>query len=471
MSLFDLIVEAANKVKSNGAGLYNKIKGVQAPQLNMELLSEDGGTDVTKTMEMLDKTTPLTFGERMTGRKLSRDFQKYNPETKQFEMTTATINRPGLLQDISQGYEENRFTPASIANLQQNTLDNGREKGFAYRLGEGLGSLARLGNSPLGRGLLVGGLVGATGGNGLEALTYGAGATMLNQGNVLKDQLYRRELEKYGFDTSGIKGYIGDDTFNKYLQSKQMQDNAEYRNLLLQTQMQNQADLLKLKQQEAQRQAKQDAFDNYYKNQNLAQGWAKIEADKNKPTKQRTIPAGSAESLSATYQGLIQMKDLKNKIPELPGRLTTPGIAQLSTLNPLDTKAQAFNQYVKTYKQVIGKGLEGGVLRKEDEYKYDQIIPKVGDTQEVLEQKASQLEAMLLNKYNADLQFLDKAGYETAELQTIQAPSQISNNNSPLTTSNQNVGMVKMKAPDGKIYNVPAERVQEMQKKGGKVIG
>ena len=40
------------------------------------------------------------------------------------------------------------------------------------------------------------------------------------------------ELEKMGFDTTGITGYVGDDTFNKIFQSKQLQDNAEYRNAL-----------------------------------------------------------------------------------------------------------------------------------------------------------------------------------------------------------------------------------------------
>ena len=194
MSIFDLLVEIPNKVKSNITGATNKIRGVQAPHLDMELLDEKGGTDINKTMAMLDKTTPLTFGERMLGRELSRNFQKYNPDTKQFEMTTATINRPGLLQDISQGYQENRFTPGSLDNLQQNTLANGRNKGFAYRLGEGLGSLARIGETPLGRSLLVGGLVGATGGSGLEALSYGAQTGMLNQANRMRDKVYRNDL-------------------------------------------------------------------------------------------------------------------------------------------------------------------------------------------------------------------------------------------------------------------------------------
>lgn len=125
------------------------------------------------------------------------------------------------------------------------------------------------------------------------------------------------------------------------------------------------------------------------------------------------LGATAAEGLSGTYQGIKQMTDLKGMINQLPGRITTPGIAQLSAMNPLDTDAQTFNQYVKTYKQVIGKGLEGGVLRKEDEYKYDQIIPKVGDTKAVLRKKAEQLQRMLENKYRTDKDFYNMAGYNT----------------------------------------------------------
>jgi hypothetical protein len=56
----------------------------------------------------------------------------------------------------------------------------------------------------------------------------------------MKDKMYRNELEKMGFDTTGITGYVGDDTFNKIFQSKQLQDNAEYRNAMLASQQKNQ---------------------------------------------------------------------------------------------------------------------------------------------------------------------------------------------------------------------------------------
>lgn len=124
----------------------------------------------------------------------------------------------GLLRDMASGYQENRFTPASLNNFGQNTTLDGRKKGFGYRLGEGLGSLARFGESPLGRSLIVGGLVGATGGNPLEMLVYGAQTGALNQQNRAADQMYRNQLkDNYGYsdeDLANIRGYINRNDFN-----------------------------------------------------------------------------------------------------------------------------------------------------------------------------------------------------------------------------------------------------------------
>ena len=75
--------------------------------------------------------------------------------------------------------------------------------------------------------------------------------------------------------------------------------------------------------------------------------------------------------------------------------------ARTSKLNPLqyfDPKAQKFKQLTAATKQIIGKGLEGGVLRAEDELKYAAIIPQPGDTTDILESKAAQLDNLLKQK-------------------------------------------------------------------------
>lgn len=95
----------------------------------------------------------------------------------------------GLLNDIASGYRENRNTPFSIQNLEPN-----KNKGIGYRIGEGLGSAVRFGESPAGRALLVGGILGATGGDALQSITYGTSTGMQNQANRMNDKIYRNDL-------------------------------------------------------------------------------------------------------------------------------------------------------------------------------------------------------------------------------------------------------------------------------------
>lgn len=175
----------------------------------------------------------------------------------------------------------------------------------------------------------------------------------------------------------------------------------------------------------------------------------------------RILPATLVEDMSGTLQGVKQMNDLYSKIPELSDRLTTPGAAQASTFNPWDTDAQGFKQYVKSYKQVIGKGLEGGVLRKEDEAKYEDIIPKVGDTKETLFRKTEQLGQMLVDKYNTNMDFYAAAGYNTSKIQNIPVPSEFLNKQSDT---------VKVKAPNGKTGTIPRANLKKALEQGYKEI-
>jgi hypothetical protein len=64
-------------------------------------------------------------------------------------------------------------------------------------------------------------------------------------------------------------------------------------------------------------------------------------------------------------------------------------------------------------KQVIGKALEGGVLRKEDEAKYAKILPTIGDAPEVAKTKIDGLRAALEQRRGRFIDSLSDAGFET----------------------------------------------------------
>lgn len=66
-------------------------------------------------------------------------------------------------------------------------------------------------------------------------------------------------------------------------------------------------------------------------------------------------------------------------------------------------------------KQVIGKALEGGVLRKEDEKKYEKILPTIYDPPPVVTTKLAGLKTALTQRRQTLLDALSDAGYDTAD--------------------------------------------------------
>lgn len=148
---------------------------------------------------------------------------------------SATINNPhregGVISDLQNGFNENlntRFVP-------QNIVGNGGS--FARKIGEGLGTVARIADSPLGRGIIAYGLSKHIGDN--NPLEQALTAMGTNQQLRTADRLYRNGLEEQGYDTSGLNGYINKDLYNnislnnyrnsrinQQLQIAQMRDNT-----------------------------------------------------------------------------------------------------------------------------------------------------------------------------------------------------------------------------------------------------
>ena len=201
-NLKDLLgIGALNKSNKLDAANYNKLiagEDVDTEPVQQEaqqpvkqdtlLMTPDGQVDYAASVKLKQQSTPLSLFDRIRGREVHIDKETIDPKTNEITTERFTDFKPGILNDISTGYRENRTTPISLDNFGQN-------KGFATRLGEGLGSIARFAESPAGRALIMGGLVGATGGSGLQALAYGAGAGLGNQQNRMKDATYRKQLQ------------------------------------------------------------------------------------------------------------------------------------------------------------------------------------------------------------------------------------------------------------------------------------
>lgn len=108
--------------------------------------------------------------------------------------------------------------------------------------------------------------------------------------------------------------------------------------------------------------------------------------------------------LNSTAAGVVT--DLENGIMNIrqlgtdisASGANQPFIGKIRGLNPYDTEAQTLQAGIARVKQVIGKALEGGVLRKEDEVKYAKILPTLNDSDAVASNKINAITDDLTRK-------------------------------------------------------------------------
>ena len=203
MGLVDFIKNMANKEVQD------------YPMLPLVQVNEQGGleTDPLKMAqaELAQKQTgtPLTTTDRLFGRDMEQEYQTINPETGQAQMATLTNHKPGFFEDFGRGYRENATQGFNVNNLAP--VEN---KGLATRLGEGLGTLARFYDKPIGRFATAAGLSMLTGET--NPLNEGVKAYVGRQNNMTQDRVYRNQLKQLGMtddEVNAIPGNVTKDVF------------------------------------------------------------------------------------------------------------------------------------------------------------------------------------------------------------------------------------------------------------------
>lgn len=105
--------------------------------------------------------------------------------------------------DFQTGYQDNRNNAFKPENLIQYEGDN---KGFMQRLGEGVGTTARIAQNPAVQGLVAGGLSMALTGNPMAGLVNGY--NFANSKNM--SDMYQNQLKNQGIETNvGATGRLG----------------------------------------------------------------------------------------------------------------------------------------------------------------------------------------------------------------------------------------------------------------------
>lgn len=140
----------------------------------------------------------------------------------------------------------------------------------------------------------------------------------------------------------------------------------------------------------------------------------------------RPVTSGDANKLAEFANSLNDVKVLTG---ELSGASVTGPAAAAGAALPnfvtawtgIGATAKAKQAVIDRVKQVIGKALEGGVLRKEDEVKYQKILPTIGDPPSVAAVKLAGLKAAIEARQQAQIDALTDAGYDVSRFVSRQA--------------------------------------------------
>lgn len=183
--------------------------------------------------ELLAGIPQKLFGTPQQDEALPTQVIEYSPKTQEYmnaenmptQLSLGTKTTPatnGFLQDFMAGAKENYDNAFKPENLQP------QNKNWATRLGEGVGTALRFGDSSAGRGLMAGAAALALGMSPGQALGYGLGTTVGRQGILAADKLYRNQLKNMGMtenELKGIKGYIDKDMFKNYSDAYKVRKN------------------------------------------------------------------------------------------------------------------------------------------------------------------------------------------------------------------------------------------------------
>lgn len=405
--------------------LSDIFKNIQYGTLSRHLINEDKEVEKFAKQEMKNNPINLSFGEKVSnalfGTRPPSNDNIGTPQTDEsgnVVIDSSISQSPrvgGFFNDFTKGYNDNRFNSL-------NTNQWGQKKRTAERFGEGLGSIVRLGESPLGRSLLVGAAVGATGGSPLQALTYGTLTGMQNQANRNADQIYRddliqsqqnalknspefatlgeseqnAQLQNIADNINARRGYLNKDVYSNLINTQQMRDNADWRKFYFDTQQEN---------NKMNREFQQRQLDNSIAqaNANRALQWAEL----GERRRQNNISNNLEQQkiLADMQKGGEDFGDMRQQLDNFAAsfdtvdnpyryRIAGKGSEFFNTLTEDEANFNA--QRTLLFNQIARKlGGEKGVLSDNDIKRIEAALPTLADTKKQKEAKMKAVYALL----------------------------------------------------------------------------
>lgn len=157
----------------------------------------------------------------------------------------------------------------------------------------------------------------------------------------------------------------------------------------------------------------------------------------------RPMSENATFRLAETASAVTGLQSLKQTIQEAE-KIIGP-VAGWAKLNPYDANIQQVQGKINLIRQRVGKALEGGVLRKEDEEKYKLILATVNDLPEVALSKIDNIIATLESDNARLLEFLRLGGFRVPK----SVGKQESNDDGVLDLTKGSAGLATAPKPNG----------------------
>ena len=385
--------------------LLSKKQTQDYPMLPLVQANEQGGLQqdplamAQAQLGLKQASTPLTVKDRLFGREMTQDYQTINPDTNETEMTTISNYRPGFFNDLASGYRENATQGFDVNNLAP------QRKSVATRIGEGLGTLARFYDKPIGRMAVATGLSMLT--DEANSLGEGVKAYVGRQTNMTKDKAYRQNLQQMGYtqeEIDSIPGIMSDDIYTNLIKAKELERDREYRRMYLDTQNSNQETLNNYRMAQLAQEIQQNQIANALKSRGLD-----IQEQRYKNTnKLQNQYKEQAASLFAIEE---QLNNYAQMFEKMPGKAYTYTVGKAQEkLGLQDPQRSEFDSRSSLLFNKIARDLGGekGVLSDQDIARVKESMPKYTDS---LEQKKAKMKAIydLLNIAKQKISF--QGGY------------------------------------------------------------
>lgn len=350
-----------------------------------------GIPEIAKAQKDLGINIPQTDEEKELAR-----VGQFNQPTQLSLGTSNDLRQGGLLNDLVSGFRENYTQGFDVNNLAS------QNKGLATKIGEGLGTLARFYDKPIGRFATAAALSALTGET--NPLNEGVKAYVGRQTNMTRDKAYRQNLQQMGFsedEINSIPGIMADSVYENLIKAKQLQEQQKYREMYLTNQQQQNEIMNKyrqdqLKAQELERAAERAdraatrALTARGQNLNYDIAMRKLEAEANKETAAERKEKAKLKQAQNTINMISKAKETVQNNPNAFGYVQ--GVLGADVSNRLFKGGTQARSTINSVAAEYRKYLTGAQMSDRERLDYEKFLPSPKDNAKIINDK---LNAML----------------------------------------------------------------------------